>query len=86
MSPAKLLAVPAVLLAIAGAGGLLFAWSGLYDIGARQGHWQITRAFLAFAMRSSVRHHADGIVAPPLDDPAAVHLGLAHYEAGCAPC
>lgn len=67
-------------------GGFLFAWSGLFNIGASTGHWAITAWFLHFAMHNSVETHALGIEAPALDDPALVLKGAGHYEQGCAPC
>ena len=66
--------------------GFLFAWSGLFNIGASTGHWAITAWFLHFAMRNSVETHAMGIEAPALDDPALVLKGAGHYAHGCAPC
>jgi cytochrome c553 len=67
-------------------GGLLFAWSGLYNIGASTGHWAITRAFLELALHSSVRTHSIGVDSPPLDEPGLIQLGAAHFAGGCAPC
>ena len=75
-----------ILAAVGLLGGLLFAWSGLLNVGASTGHWAITDWFLHYAMRKSVETHAGGIAAPPLDDPALVHRGAGHYASGCAPC
>ena len=76
----------AVGLTAAGAGGLLLLWSGLVPIGASGGHWAITDWLLHTAMRQSVKTYAAGIEAPPLDDPALVRRGAAHFETGCAAC
>lgn len=74
-----------VLVALAiGAG--LFAWSGLYHVGASSGHWPITRWLLEFGLRRSVETHSLGIESPPLDDPDLIRLGAGHYAGGCAPC
>lgn len=70
----------------AAAGGLLFAWSGFYNVAASAGHWWITNQLLTLGMRSSVRTHAIGIEAPPLDDPNMVRLGAGHFEGGCVAC
>jgi cytochrome c553 len=67
-------------------GGLLFAWSGIYNVGASAGHWPITRALLALGLDSSVRTHSIGIEAPPLDDLDTIRLGAGHFAGGCAPC
>ncbi|MFZ6762522.1 c-type cytochrome [Pseudoroseomonas sp. WGS1072] len=67
-------------------GGMLVGWSGVINIGASGGHWAVTEWFLHWVMRNSVRTHALGIAAPPLDDPALLHRGAGHYATGCAPC
>jgi cytochrome c553 len=66
--------------------GLLFAWSGLMNVGASSGHWAITDWFLHYVMRQSVETHSMGIEVPALDDPALVYRGAGHYASGCAPC
>jgi cytochrome c553 len=67
-------------------GGLLFAWSGLYNVAATAGHWPVTAWLLHFTMRNSVETHAMPLDAPPLDEPALAERGAGHYETGCAPC
>jgi cytochrome c553 len=66
--------------------GFLVAWSGIVNIGASTGHWEITRWALHSAMRQSVETHSMGITVPELDDPALVLRGAGHYATGCAPC
>jgi cytochrome c553 len=77
-----------VLLAVAMpvAGGLLFAWSGLFNVAASGGHWAVTDWFLHWVMRNSVKTHAMGITVPDLSNPALLHRGAGHYQAGCAWC
>jgi cytochrome c553 len=72
--------------ALAGMGGALFAWSGLYDVAASAGHLPITRDFLQYVMKQSVAFHAPHLKAPPLDDPKLILRGAAYYHTGCAPC
>ena len=67
-------------------GGLLFAWSGIYNLAASAGHFVITERFLRFALHGSVRTHTLTIEAPPLGEPDQIILGAAHYAGGCAPC
>ncbi|WP_291865545.1 c-type cytochrome [Bradyrhizobium sp.] len=67
-------------------GGFLLAWSGLYNVAASRGHLAVTNAMLTFGMRSSVRTHALGITAPPLDSQDLSTLGAAHFHSGCAFC
>ncbi|MDF1587050.1 c-type cytochrome [Marinimicrococcus flavescens] len=75
-----------LILAALAAGGLLFAWSGIFNIAASSGHWAITKWFLHYTMHQSVETHAMGIETPPLDDIAMVQRGAGHYATGCAPC
>ncbi len=67
--------------------GLLFAWSGLFNVAASTGHWKITDWALHWVMRNSVRTHA-AFTAPA--DPIATdgHLVSAagHFASACASC
>jgi cytochrome c553 len=79
----------ALLLAAAAAvylAALGFAWSGLGDIAASQGHWPFVERLLDFGMRHAVARHASGIQVPDLDDPDMIRLGAAHFHRGCAFC
>ena len=79
----------AALLGIAAAavlGAFAFAWSGLGDIAASQGHWPFVERFLDFGMRHAVKRHANGTEVPKLDDPNMIRLGAAHFHRGCAFC
>ena len=81
------LKILALLLAAQGAGAALFAWSGLYNIGASKDHWAVTTAFIEFGMRNAIETHAMMVGPPPdLDNPALIRRGAGHYENGCAPC
>ncbi len=69
-----------------GAAGLLFAWSGLFNIAASSGHWPITDWFLHWTMRNSVRTHA-AFTSP--DDPAdatGLVSAAGHFANACAVC
>jgi cytochrome c553 len=75
------------LLAFAGAvAAALVVVSGVVPIRASSGHWQITAWLLDFAKVRSVATYSLGLEVPPLDDPALVLRGAAHYEGGCATC
>lgn len=81
-----LLGIAATLAALA-AGGLLFAASGIYHVGASTGHWAITRALITIGLHSAVRTHSIGIEPPQdLDDRDRIRLGAGHFAGGCAPC
>jgi cytochrome c553 len=66
--------------------GLLFAWSGVYNVAASRGHWPITEWALTFVMRNSVEKRSLAIATPPLDDPDLMRLGAAHFHGACAHC
>ena len=82
----KLAKVAGAIVLVLAVGGLLFAWSGLYNVAATAGHWPMTAWLLHFAMRNSVETHAIPLRAPPLDGLDLVERGAGHYETGCMPC
>ncbi len=47
--------------------GLLFAWSGVFNVAASRGHWPITEWLLTFVMRNSVEKRSLAIATPALD-------------------
>ena len=67
-------------------GGFLFAWSGLYSVGASAGHWGIVEYALAFVMENSVETRAVVVAAPALDDDDSIVLGAGAYHSGCVWC
>lgn len=76
----------AVLLAVAGALGLLAAATGVIPITASSGHFAITERLLVFAKERSIATHTIGKSTPPLDDPVLILRGAGHFETGCRPC
>jgi cytochrome c553 len=76
----------AVLLMIAGLGGMLVVLAGLVPIKASSRHWTITAWFLNFTMERSVATHSLTVKTPALDDPGLLAQGATHYEFGCRPC
>ena len=78
----------AILVALAVAGGLLLAWSGLVSVAASSGHYAITSWFLHYTMRQAVKTQSSLVEVPSgvLDDAGQVALGAVHYADGCAPC
>lgn len=84
--PATIVVVLFAGAAAAVVGALGFAWSGLGDIAASQGHWFFVERFLDFGMRHAVSRHAMSIEVPKLDNPDMIRLGAAHFHRGCAFC
>jgi len=72
-----------VVLAVA---GLAYIYSGRYDISATTPHWTIVKRLISITVDHSVKHHAEGITAPNLDDTAMVRLGFEHYQEMCVDC
>ncbi|TVV75370.1 c-type cytochrome [Sphingomonas solaris] len=66
--------------------GLLFAWSGIFNIAASSGHWPVTDWFLHWAMRNSVRTHAAFSVPKDAADPTGMVSAAGHFDASCAIC
>ncbi|WP_335300465.1 c-type cytochrome [Sphingomonas adhaesiva] len=78
--------VAAALVALALA-GLLFAWSGVFNIAASSGHWAISNWFLHWTMRNSVRTHTL-LEAPrnPIATDGQLVSAAGHFAAACATC
>lgn len=69
------------------AAGLLFAWSGIFNIAASSGHWPITDWFLHWTMRNSVKTHSffDTPADPRATDGDLVSAA-GHFAQACASC
>lgn len=67
--------------------GLLFAWSGIFNIAASSGHWAVTEWFLHWTMRNSVKTHSffDSPKDPIATDGQLVSAA-GHFAAACASC
>jgi mono/diheme cytochrome c family protein len=72
---------------IAVLGGLGFVYSGVYNVGATDRHWDLTYWLMQTARTRSIRAHAAGIPVPPgLDDRDKLVMGAEHFAAHCAVC
>lgn len=72
-----------VVLAAVGVGVL---YSGAINVGASDPHSVPVRWLLHTGMERSVRYHASGIKAPPLNRPGMVMGGFRHYREMCVGC
>lgn len=61
-------------------------YTGVIDVAATNPHQPVTNFILSTTMDNSVRAHAKGITAPPLDDAAMVTEGFRHYREMCVGC
>ncbi|MEO5624266.1 MAG: c-type cytochrome [Dokdonella sp.] len=64
----------------------VFAWSGLYNIGADDPHWRLTYAMMETVRDRSIHVRSKDIVVPPLDDPQLILKGAGQYAAMCTGC
>ena len=77
--------VVATLAALAAA-GLLFAWSGLFNVAASSGHWPITTWAIHWVMQNSVRTHAWWEAPEQPIDRAGLVSAAGHFAQSCAIC
>jgi mono/diheme cytochrome c family protein len=76
----------AILVAAVSALAVVLLWLGVYDISATDQHLAPTYWLLDTSMRRSVIQRAQRIDVPPLDDPAKIAEGAAHFKALCVHC
>ncbi len=67
--------------------GILYLYSGFYDISAVTPHNSITRWLISTTMDNSVHHHAKDVTVPSnLNDPEMLKVGFQHYREMCKGC
>ncbi len=64
----------------------LFAFSGVYQVGADVPHWRITRYAIGMVREHSIDRRIADIKPPLLDDPAMIKLGAQRYAEMCTGC
>jgi mono/diheme cytochrome c family protein len=74
------------LVVIAFISGVVVMFSGVINVAATNLHNPVTNFILSTTMDNSVRAHAKGITAPPLDDVRMVMEGFRHYREMCVDC
>lgn len=79
----KSLIVIIILLIIA---GLVYIYSGAYNIGTDVHHNSLTHWILSTVRERSIKTHAEGIKVPPLSDPEMIEDGAHHYARMCSGC
>lgn len=67
-------------------GGVLFVYSGVYDVAATEDHTAVGQWALHQTMHNSVAARTDDIEVPKLSDDAMVKRGAQAYDALCAAC
>ncbi len=74
-----------ILIIVVIAAGLIFIYSGTYNIAASVGHYGFVRWVLSTTMENSVRSHAAGIEVPNLET-FDRQKGLRHFAEMCVLC
>ncbi len=68
-------------------GGLIYMYSGIFDISARVPHDAITLWAMNTVRDNSIKHNADNnIKTPDLNDSDLVKMGFVHYREMCVGC
>jgi len=76
-----------VIITILGVGaGVGLIYSGRINVAATNPHNALVYWVLDTASDRSIRYHAKGIKAPPVNDPAMVLAGFRHYREMCVGC
>jgi len=70
---------------VLGLGGMLFAWSGIYDIAATEPHWDVTASLINTLRDRSITAHSEGIQVPNLNNPR-YRDAAGHYHGMCRLC
>lgn len=67
-------------------GGLLYLYSGYYDISALHPHQKVTLAILNEVRERSIAFHSKDVTAPPVVDPSVLLAGQKHFQEICRLC
>ena len=79
--------VTSAVLGVIAIGAGVFAWAGVYNIGADDAHTKPVYAMLQMARERSITARANKLHPPPnLDDPALIRQGAGNYNAMCTGC
>lgn len=82
----RIVSTIAMVLAAILTGAIVVAYTGWYDVSAREPHTASVTWFLATVMHNSVERRAAGIAVPNLNDESLVRAGISDYDAMCAEC
>lgn len=67
-------------------GGLVFMYSGAYNVAATQDHTAVVRWVLETTMENSVAERAGEVPEPPAADSAMLEHGFEHFRSMCVMC
>jgi mono/diheme cytochrome c family protein len=66
--------------------GLVYIYSGFYDVAASNPPGKLETWFFSTVMDNSVEHHSKGIESPPLNDTSMIDEGFGHFNRMCVGC
>lgn len=66
--------------------GFLFIWFGLFNISAKDKHWDITTELLEFVRERSIEVRAKNIQVPDLSNTEMISNGAKNFDAMCSQC
>jgi len=66
--------------------GIIFIYSGLYNVSAIKPETGISKWVLETTSDNSVEHHSKAIKAPDLNDSSMIKEGFVHYQEMCESC
>jgi mono/diheme cytochrome c family protein len=72
--------------AVLAAGGLIYMYSGAYDVAASNPHSPILRWVLVTARDRSIAARADQVGPPPPPSPNSIKEGFGHFDEMCVAC
>lgn len=64
----------------------IFAYSGLYPVGADVPHWSITRQAIGMVREHAIERRTADIKLASLNDPGEIREGAEHYSKMCVGC
>jgi mono/diheme cytochrome c family protein len=67
-------------------GGLLYIWSGSYNVSQLSPHASLTKWVITKTMMNSIKRRIKNIEVPDLNDSIKIATGAAHYDDMCAVC
>lgn len=78
--------VVVIVLAAITVGAGVWAYSGLYNVGADDHHWPLTYRLLQTVRNRSIHVRSEHVKVPNLEDPQLVLKGAGQYAAMCTGC
>jgi mono/diheme cytochrome c family protein len=82
----KMFVTLAAIVAVLVLGGVLFVYSGVYDIGADEPHWPATHGLISTLRDRSIAVRSGDLQVPNLSDATLISKGAGQYAAMCVGC